>query len=395
MSDVKKIAQLLKASVQAEVQGMESLYETSQLVGKLRKMIYFLQLERGASALHLVLGEVDEKVDYTKYRALFCEERRVFDSLIEQWLDNSQGKAVQSGIFISIAKSLNLMNSVLFDVRRDVDSQSISPAQATSFFSQVIKSFIDIVVEMTELPQEPDVSKLMVSLIYILNAKELAGQERALGTYIKAAKLFNDEVLVSQLSSVIQMQDYNLIAAKDYLPQHLLEGLKTLSQDKAFFQSRESVLDPSLFGVLVARKWFEASTAHIDIIQNLEESLMQLVMKTCVIKLTQAEKLLNKDEIFFDNHITEPDVKLDVSLSAKSLLIEKLKQQGGELKKTQEELALTRQALNEQKILQRAKAKLMKHFKLSEEVAHQKMQQLAMSQGEKIITVAEKVLKAD
>ena len=73
-------------------------------------------------------------------------------------------------------------------------------------------------------------------------------------------------------------------------------------------------------------------------------------------------------------------------------VLDMLQAQSQRLQAMHEELDSVRTALNERKLVERAKGLLMAHRKLSEPEAHQLLRQTAMNQNRCLVDVAESVL---
>ena len=73
-------------------------------------------------------------------------------------------------------------------------------------------------------------------------------------------------------------------------------------------------------------------------------------------------------------------------------ILEMVQEQSHRLQAMSDELDTVRAALNERKLVERAKGLLMAHRRLSEEEAHKMLRQTAMSQNRRLVDVAESVL---
>ncbi|BBP46230.1 nitrate regulatory protein [Thiosulfatimonas sediminis] len=390
----ENIAKLWLASKRAEIHSLQVLFELSQLIAHLRKMMHYLQLERGSSVLFLVEEQtLPDDINYRVYRKAFCEEHAAFNLLLQKWIEECEGKILAGGVFISLAKALESLDQPLFQVRREIDARAISSLQAAKAISAVIKDLLSVIVEMTELTQEPKIAKLMVALIQILNAKELAGQERAYGTYIIASGLIRDKELAEQRQGLIDMQHYYFSSFEDFAPPETAAAYQAVKQEQGLTVLRNAFENEALLGVEQAQQWFAACTLRIEAIQKIEECLIQLLQLYSAKALHQADQLLNQDQRWIADNIQERAIVIGAASSATSMLMDKLNQQGKDLKQTQQALTASKQTLLEQRVIQQAKAKIMKQLGLSEEAAHRKMQQAAMQQGMRLIDLAKQLIE--
>lgn len=388
-----KIARLWLASKRAEINSLEILFDLSQLISHLKKMIHYLQLERGSSVLFLATDlSSPAEINYRDYRSAFCREREVFNELLQEWLNASESKVLAGGVFVSLAKAMDSLDKPLSSARRDIDGKLISSLQAAQALSTVIRALLNVIVEMAELTQEPKISRLMVALIHILNAKELAGQERALGVYILYSGQSEDEDLTDQRLSLIDMQSYYLNGFSDFASKPIREELEATVDEKAIETSRNRFIDKRYIGMDAAAQWFAESTTRIEAFQRIEECLMQHLLKVCAQKLQAADAMLNQDEKWIEDNIVNSSLAIGEASSATAILMDKLNRQGRDLKRTEETLTETKQALHDQKLIQQAKSKIIKNLKVSEEQAHHQLQQLAMKQGKKLAEIAQQVV---
>jgi len=74
-------------------------------------------------------------------------------------------------------------------------------------------------------------------------------------------------------------------------------------------------------------------------------------------------------------------------------LLDLMHEQTQRLQQANDDLRQARQRLDERKRLERAKALLMREYRLSEAQAHQRLQQAAMSRGLSLVEVADALLE--
>ena len=90
-----------------------------------------------------------------------------------------------------------------------------------------------------------------------------------------------------------------------------------------------------------------------------------------------------------------PGVPAPTALYGRQLeraILDLVQDQSRRLQMMRDELDTVRGALNERKLVERAKGLLMAHRKLSEEDAHKMLRQTAMNQNRRLVDVAESVL---
>ncbi len=392
MKASESVAKLWLASKRAEHYALEMLFDLSLLINQIHKMIHYLQLERGASVLFLVNdGEVLNDIDYREYRSAFCVKRTEFNESLDKWLQASEGKILGGGVYVNLAKALNVLEKDLFTVRRDVDARQVSSIQCAKEIGRIIQVLMNVIVDMAELTQQPVISKLMVSLIYIMKAKELSGQERAIGVYL-AVSATKDQQLEDERLGLIELQDYYFDLFEEVAAS---EALGQLSEVRSFLDiddKRQLFIKKQVVGLNDARAWFKTCTQRIEMIQFIEESLLQNLQVLCAKQLNHSDEILDKDEQWLDAVIGQDVSVFGVNASSISILMEKLTNQGRDLKVAQEELSNTKQAMLDQKVIQLAKSRMIKRFKISEEAAHRQLQKAAMEQGVRLVDLANQII---
>ncbi|WP_431275745.1 ANTAR domain-containing response regulator [Variovorax ureilyticus] len=93
---------------------------------------------------------------------------------------------------------------------------------------------------------------------------------------------------------------------------------------------------------------------------------------------------------FFDAPV--PDAPAPYGRQLERSILDMVQEQSSRLQAMSDELETVRTALNERKVVERAKGLLMAHRRISEQEAHKMLRQTAMNQGRRLIDVAESVL---
>ena len=139
----------------------------------------------------------------------------------------------------------------------------------------------------------------------------------------------------------------------------------------------------------------------------MENSLEHFLSQLCDGRLTQARACLQQNQQALGKLGTpsgfnsEPFVLVraqpllndgvDTPVASKSLM-DLLQYQSQRLQQINNELAEARAALEERKLIERAKVLLMKHRRMSEEEAHKLLRNMAMNQSRRLIDVARSVI---
>lgn len=402
MDAQKDIVDLLLMTKKAEKRALLFLFSAASLIRSIRLVVHELQLERGSSTLYLVSkGEVASAERLTRFRNDFEALRLEMFKCIRCWLDQSQDFVLGGGVFIRLAQALSLLNG-LEEVRDKVDEVEIEPMAEIEFFNALIESFLAVILEMTEMSVDGDVSKAMVALFNFMQAKEYAGQERALRALL-ISRPHKERALTELLQHRVEEQDHFFDGFTGFAQPEQVEKFKrSLICQEDFEYYRQSKVQ-TLKGVGLAQQWFEVATKRIEALHQIESELIDVLLRLCALKLQQAESALSNEQALLagfrenvpanskqSNTTYRPEFEFSRTAD---VLLEKIQMQSKHLQDVQEQLVLTKQALLERTFIERAKSLLILQKGISEQAAHKMMRESAMKSGQKMVDVAKNMLK--
>jgi hypothetical protein len=421
---------------QLDLQAMQHLGEFAALVERIGHLVDALQRERGATSLYLASGG----------RRFETERNDALGQAIpaEAALRAAFGAYLQSATGAS-AQGLATMGWVLLDLdslgalRAAVAQQAPRVGDAVAAFSRVIAGLIELVFVFAEGANEPATSHLLVTLVHLLQVKEAAGQERAVGS----------QLLASGVCTEVEQQRFiHLIDAQERAVEVLLAFIdadRRLQWDNAQGSPNMAQLERLRRGLCMAKVdqpldaaqsqvWFEVSSKHIADLSRLEADLAQGLKAQCQLSIERARqeladstglvKRLRQNPSLHaqavDRYFSEqgqPAVVPVLPLKADTVsgsaptptpvaaaesaagsaaemasLHELLQRQTRKLDQTEQELRKAKQALNERKTIERAKGALMNRLGLSEDAAYRALQKAAMDHNKRLLDVAEATL---
>ena len=171
-------------------------------------------------------------------------------------------------------------------------------------------------------------------------------------------------------------------------------------------------LDPELSAV-----WFDCCSLRIDAMKDVEDRLAADLRDLCRDKTLQARGEAESYEVLLEQLAGEPDTAATAFFDEPGAepgpqvagggltsaaapyghqlersILEMMQEQAQRLQAMSDELDAVRTALNERKLVERAKGLLMAHRRLTEPEAHQMLRQTAMNQNRRVVDVAESVL---
>ena len=269
-----------------ELQTMQHLAERATLVEVVGKLVHALQRERGASSLYLASGGRS----FTAERA----EAQTQAEPLEQALRAAFAKQLDVGSTgpAASAQMVSMMGWSLLDLdglaplRAAIAQKAPRVGDAMGAFSRVIAGLIELVFQLAEGSPDPAISRMLVALAHLLQVKEAAGQERAVGAHLLASGV---------CSEVEQQRFIHLIDAQERAAEVLLEFIDADLRpqwDVAHNSANTAQLERLRRGLCMAKVdqaldaalstvWFEVSSQRISELGALESTLTARLHAGC------------------------------------------------------------------------------------------------------------------
>jgi hypothetical protein len=399
------------------IEELERLSVCTEFIETIGLMIHQLQAERGASCLYLASSGkrlAHERSDLITQNVALEEE---FGSILQRHLDESTSLD---------AKQLTLISWILLGLeqlksfRHQVTLMKISFPDCIQSYTRLIGSLISLIFEITDSTVNSKVSTYLVALYNLVQGKELAGQERAVGSYMFGSGTI-ELTHQQRVLGLIEMQERQFEAFYQFATDDLKEAWLKLEQgitSKQHLSFRVKLIkgkDNQALKVNEAGEWFDICSQRLTEIWGIQCRLIQLMHETLRTLITNAQLDLestraylkelkskpqqtsNMDGTFFNLSIPienafsfHTDDKLQ-SYPMESI-IHLLQEQSQQIAKIENELSSTKQALAERKQIERAKGLIMSKMGLSEVEAYKVLRKTAMEQNRKIVEVAENIL---
>jgi hypothetical protein len=410
----------LIAALRCEIDELDQLARTSALVGTIGGLVHALQRERGLSNVLLASGgrrfAAQREAQIAVCLRAEASVRNTFDQLDTEAVRIGNG----ARLFSRIAWVLPGLDA-LPELRRRIGAMELSAAEATAAFVKLVAGLLAVVFEAADGATDPEISRLLVAMFNFMQGKEFAGQERACGAAAFASGR-NDGARQQQWVHLIESQERCFQVFADFSGPALRELWRN-NQSAPQLAEQERLrriacaapagvnLDAELSQV-----WFDCCSRRIDAMQGIEERLAADLRLICEQKTARARAELQAHESLFAELPVEPlqgaaaffdelspaeaDGSPPRALAAAAPIgrqlersvLELVQEQSQRLQAMGDELETVRAALNERKLVERAKGLLMAHRRLTEEEAHKMLRRTAMSQGRRLVEVAESVL---
>jgi hypothetical protein len=416
------VSHLVLRAKQLEIDAVQHLAARVELADIIGQLTHALQRERGATSIYLAssgqrfAAERQSAVEAAKpieaaLRALFAEH-----------LEPAQG---------ATARMLSLMAWVLLDLdalagfRAQIDQRTPTAHDSVAAFSRLIAGLVELIFHVADDAMHPGISRLLVALVHLVQGKEAAGQERAVGAQLFASGA-NDEAAQQRIIHLIDAQERSLHVFEEFAEPALRDRWQQhqLTPNVALLERlRRTLCTAKPGGALdsaLSDSWFNVSSERITEMWHVQVEVVQCLRQACEAQLQATQQdLLDSEGLLkqlrdnppphthavdrFFNAAEQPDAAPVLPAmsdgpgahpdNAKSPeLVELLRTQSARLASMEVELDTARRALHERKVIERAKGALMSRLGLTEEAAFRALQKASMDHNRKLLDVAEATL---
>ena len=361
-------------------QQLHQLAQQGALAGQISALVHMLQCERGASNIWLCSGGRLYAAECRAGAALVDEQITRFYAALEPARD-----AASSALCWRIACAVWYLTQ-LVALRKRVRDREIAAEEATGQFSRIIRHLLNIIPQLNDSIDDPQIAGRMVALYSFMQGKELAGQERALGALGFARGQFSDD-LRQQLVDRIDGQQpcFDSFQALAQPPQTALfaeqcQASLEIEQLRRIACTRQPPADEGE----TALRWFCAQTQRLEQLRGVEELLIA--------------DLLNAADALLEGEAPEAQLppadwqEESIALRLDKQLLPLVRQQAHELQQLSGQLASLKDALEERKLIEKAKSVLMTHQGMQEEQAWQALRKMAMDKNQRMVEIARALL---
>lgn len=402
----------LLAARRCELAGLELLDGTCALVTRVSDLVHVLQKERGYSNVYLSSGSDQLAPALASIRdAASAVEQQLRDFLAASEPDAAQ-TAARARLINCIAQGLYWLDE-LPDLRWQVRERRIATHEATVRFTRLIGALLSIVFEAADSALDPDVTRTLVALFNFMQGKELSGQERAHGVMGFTAGYFSAEeklrmadLLERQLRSFEIFAQYASGTAQQAWREAQAAGSQIEPMRKVALNTQPDMpVDPSL-----CELWYDVCTERIDAMRSVERLLTAELGEQCRRRIDETRAELDNHRLLLNHFGEQLDAHtpaLLFNVQARVLgtvppdgvgqemersLLDLIRAQTARMQETEAALHSTRSALDERRLIEQAKWLLIARHGLTEQAAHDKLQQAAMNHGVSLGEIARRIL---
>ena len=350
----------LQLARRLQKQQLQQLARLGELASQLSALVHMLQCERGASNIFLCSGGQLYAAECRAGGALVDERLALFYAALER------ARAVAgSALCWRIARAVGDL-AQLPALREQVSRRQVAAEAATEQFSRIIRHLLNIVPQLNDSIDDPPVAGRMVALYSFMQGKELVGQERQqLVDRIDGQQPCFDSFLALGSPATVQLFTTECQAGLD------IEQLRRIACTR----------QPAADGGETALRWFGLQTQRLEQLREVEEQLIDdLLDATDALLEDDAPGWLAGEE---SDSVTP---RLDKQL------LPLVRQQAYELQQLSSQLASLKDALEERKLIEKAKSLLMTHQGMPEEQAWQTLRKMAMDKNQRMVEIARALL---
>ena len=413
------VSHLVLRAKQLEIEAVQHLAARVELADLIGQLTHALQRERGASSIYLASGGQRFSVERQAAVAAAQPIEAALRALFAEHLAPAQGAS---------ARMLSLMAWVLLDLdalaglRSQIEQRTPTAHDSVAAFSRLIAGLVELIFHVADAALHPGVSRLLVALVHLVQGKEAAGQERAVGAQLFASGA-NDEAGQQRIIHLIDAQERSLKVFEEFAEPALLARWQQhqVTPPVALLERLRRTLCTARAGAALdtglSDSWFEVSSERITEMWRIQIELVQCLRQAVESQLRATQQdLLDSEGLlqqlrdnppphthavaqFFDG-VAQPDaapvlpaLSDGVAGGSKSPeLVELLKTQSARLASMEVELDTARRTLHERKVIERAKGALMSRLGITEEAAFRALQKASMDHNRKLLDVAEATL---
>ncbi|WP_313612729.1 methyl-accepting chemotaxis protein [Agrobacterium sp.] len=254
---------------------MQQISTASEQLKKLSDMVHALQVERGLTA-----GFIASKG--TQNASQLSSARSQTDAAVGQFQAVSQELA--QSVDFDLAGSQQSISAGIGEIavlRRSVDSLSATGAQSFSFYTGVVGRIVGLSGTIAATAQDAAIAQQMSAYVQLMQAKEIAGQERALGNGFITAKRV-DPSRFAEFASMAGGQTALINASLSVLDESERARYQAMIADVTgdVTAIRTVILtngENSDLSALDSANWFGVSTKRIETLKQIENEDLQRI----------------------------------------------------------------------------------------------------------------------
>lgn len=243
------------------------------LSSQISLVVHELQKERGSSSGYLGSRSNEFKQILLNQRLLSDKEiAKLNDDLSEFELD-----AYPAELRDSIKETVNALNTIS-SIRNGVDSFTVKVGDVLGYYTNTIAKLINNIVLISNISNNYEIIRSLTAFVSFINAKENAGQERAVLSNTFSADKFGDGIYNKFISLVVAQNLYLEEFRKYAVPEELIH-YNNITKGNRDFEEVERMRAVAMKHAFTGgfetsgTYWFATITKKIDILKQIEDRL--------------------------------------------------------------------------------------------------------------------------
>jgi len=406
---------IVLAAKNRQIQQLRHLATRVELVGAIGQLVHALQSERGASSLYVASGGSRFESQRTQ---LAADSSTVEQHLRERFRTQLDEPGFGNASLFSLIAWVVLGLDTLPALRQRIADCKIKADEVVIAYSRLIAGLLSVVFDVADSTVDPGISRRLVALFNLIQGKELAGQERAVGSALLASGTLAVRHQ-QRILHLIETQERNIQIFSEFSGRPLVEDWEQMQVAPYMVQIERlrrvlcSAAPNASLDANLSDTWFACCSERIDGMWRLQETLLADVRAECARLVEAAEQDLADAEGLLEVVATHPpesarlverflgpELALDGNLGtlpghggeSENSLLQVLQEQKARLAAMEAERDAARRALNERKVIERAKGVLMARFSMPEDEAYRTLRKTSMEQNRRLVDVAEATL---
>ncbi|MCO5157732.1 MAG: methyl-accepting chemotaxis protein [Aquamicrobium sp.] len=255
---------------------MQQIVVVSESVGLVGDAVHLLQVERGLSAGYLGASGAAARADLERARANA-------DAALEKVGGVSRSEAVLGDDALARqVRSLEAKLALLAEARSAIDRRAFTTAQSFTAYTDTIGSMVGLARDLSMKGVESKIASRIVAYNQLMQAKEIAGQERATG----AGFIGSERVDPARLVDFAQMGGAQAALLDNFVSLHEPENRPAMEAGLAVpvLEEIEATRNEIIVGGAGATlpgldggRWFAATSERIDAMKEIENRTLEQI----------------------------------------------------------------------------------------------------------------------
>ncbi|MBL4801649.1 MAG: nitrate- and nitrite sensing domain-containing protein [Emcibacter sp.] len=253
----------------------ENFHELANLMPLTGQLIHELQKERGTSAIFLGAMAEDQNISVLNHQK--SDTNKALDNFFSQ-ISLQRNKVYHENFKDIISSALDSINK-LNTMRNRTSELAITPGEMSPYYTDTIRQLLTILSQVGSFSFDPYITRDFIAFKSFIEAKERAGQERAIGSTGFSSEQFSTIDLNSFLlliteqnafmeifrenNSTASLHDANLVMSGPVIQEHL--RLRQIALQSITTGSTEDI---------TATYWFKVATDRINLMKQVEDNLL-------------------------------------------------------------------------------------------------------------------------